>query len=407
MAKIRKVLMIVENVPAPVDHRVWPEAIVLRDNGFQVSIISPKGTTDQRESYICIDNIHIYRYHVPVIEMNYISYVVEYSVALLMTFCLSLKILFQRGFDVIHTANPPDIFFIIGLFYRLMGKKFVFDQHDLSPELFQVISKKRAKLIYRLMCFFEMCSYKVATLVIVTNESQKRFAIERGHCLPDRVFVVRNGPSIKQPKAVVTDAQLKFGCSFLLGYVGLMGVQDGVEYTLYALRELIKRGRRDVSLVLIGNGSNFPVLRALTGELQLDDYIHFTGLVSREEVVRYLSEVDIGLVPDPQNGLNEYSTMIKTMEYMVLGKPIVAFDLMETRFTSQEAALYARPNLVEDFTNKIERLLDDEELRLKMGRFGQQRVEKELRWEHTSKNLVCAYRVLFPVGCESLASSHS
>lgn len=408
MAKIHKVLMLVENVPAPQDLRVWPEAIVLRDQGYQVSIISPKGVTDQRESYTCIDKIHIYRYHLPAIEQKYVGHIIEYSVALLMTFWLSLKVLFERGFDVLHTANPPDIFFMLGLFYRLLGKKFIFDQHDLSPELFQVIFKKHAKLIYKMMRFFEWCSYQVATLVIVTNESQKRCAIKRGHRRADRVFVVRNGPSAGRMKAAAPDPLLKAGHPFLLGYVGIMGVQDGVEYALYALHELVyKRGRRDVSLILLGDGSHLPVLRALASELQLDGYINFTGLVPREEVVRYLSAIDVGLIPDPQNGLSEYSTLMKTMEYMALGKPIVAFDLAETRFSAQEAALYARPNLLEDFADKIEMLLADEELRAKLGQFGRHRIEKELSWEHTSKNLVCAYEALLPVGSKSLALSQS
>jgi glycosyltransferase involved in cell wall biosynthesis len=275
MAKIRKVLMLVENTSAPADHRVWPEAIVLRDNGFQVSVISPKGSEDHRESYICIDDIHVYRYHLPVIEHKYIGYVVEYAVSLVMTFCLSWKVLFQRGFDVLHTANPPDIYFLIALFYRLLGKKFVFDQHDLSPEMFQVIFKKRAHVIYRLMRFFEKCSYKTADVVITTNESQKRFAIERGHCRPERVFVARNGPG--QQTVVEIDPALKGDRPFLLVYVGLMAVQDGVEYTLYALDELVhKRGRQDIAMVLLGDGSIMPVLRTLTHRLQLDEHVRFT-----------------------------------------------------------------------------------------------------------------------------------
>lgn len=397
MAKISKVLMVVENVPVPQDRRVWAEAMVLRDNGYQVTIISPKGTVDQRESYICIDNIHIYRYHMPTVGQKYLAYLVEYSIALLMTFCLSLKALFQHGFDVIHVANPPDIFFVMGLFYRLLGKKYIFDQHDLSPEMFQAIFKKRARWIYKVMRFFEKCSYKVASLVIVTNESQKRFAVERGHCRPDRVFVVRNGPTMRQWEDVEPDLQLKAGRTFLLGYIGIMGVQDGVEYTLYALHELVyKRGRQDVSLLLLGDGSNFPVLRSLASELQLDEYANFTGLIPQEEVARYLSAIDIGLVPDPQNGLNEFCTMLKTMDYMASGKPMVAFDLMETRFTAQEAALYARPNLTEDFADKIEVLLADEELRAKMGRAGQHRVTQVLSWEYSKECLISAYITLFP-----------
>jgi len=340
--------MIVENVPAPKDRRVWPEAITLRDYGFQVSIISPKGVSECRESYACVDGIHLYRYKIPAIGHKYIGYAAEYGVALLMTFWLSMRVLFRHGFDVIHTANPPDIFFIIGLFYRIFGKKFVFDQHDLSPELFQVLFKKRSNLLYKLMRFLEWCSYKTAHLVIVTNVSQKRFAIERGHCRADRVFVVRNGPDLRQWKLAGPQPELKRERPYLLGYVGFMSVQDGVEYALYALHDLVhKRGRQDVSLVLMGEGASAPALRILAHELQLDEYVNFTGWISKEDVLCYLTVTDIGLIPDPKKGLNEFSTMLKTMEYMAIGKPLVAFDLAETRFSAQDAALYATPNSVE------------------------------------------------------------
>lgn len=394
MTKKRKILMLVENVPAPQDPRVWPEAITLRDHGFQVSIISPKGVSEHQESSICIDGIHIYRYRIPVIEHKYIGYILEYSVALLMSFWLSFKVLFQHGFDVIHTANPPDIFFLIGFFYRLFGKKFVFDQHDLAPEMFQVIFKKRSKLIYKLMCFLEMCSYRMAHLVIVTNESQKRFAIERGRV--DNIFVVRNGPKLRQSTSLTPEPELKRGRPYLLGYVGFMGIQDGVDYTLHALHELVhKRGRQDVSLVLMGDGGYAPTLHRLARELQLDEYVNFTGWISKEDVIHYLTVVDIGLVPDPQNGLNEFSTMLKAMEYMAMGVPLVAFDLAETSFSAQDAALYAQPNLVEDFANKIEELLANEELRLRMGAIGRKRVEEILCWNHTKNNLLLAYETLF------------
>lgn len=397
MGKRRKVLMLVENVPAPADRRVWPEALVLRAQGYQVSIISPKGKHDHREAYICLEDIHIYRYHLPEFEQKYLGHLVEYSVSLLMTFYLSLKVLAQRGFDIIHTANPPDTFFLLGLFYRLFGKKFVFDQHDISPELFQVIFKKRAQWLYKIMLLLEKWSYQAAHLVITTNESQKQRAIARGHCRADRVFVVRNGPDLREWKPVQPDPQIKGTRPFLLGYIGLMSVQDGVEYTLYALEELVhKRGRRDISLMLIGRGSSLAVLQRLAKKLDLEEYVTFTGLVPREEVPRYLASIDVGLIPDPQNGVNEYSTMLKTMDYMAASKPIVAFDLVETRFTAQEAALYASPNLAEDLANNIEILLADEELRTRLGQFGRKRLEEALSWEHTSQNLVSAYTTLLP-----------
>src|SRR5438876_1308563 len=399
MTTTRKILMVVENLPAPADTRVWSEATTLRDHGFQMSIICPKGSSRHRESYICIDNIHIYRYQLPKVTNKYTSYLAEYAVAIVMTFWLSLKVLMRHGFDVIHAANPPDLFFIIGLFYRLLGKKFLFDQHDLAPEMFQVKFKGRMKLLYRLQFFLERCSYQTADLVIVTNSSQRRFAIERGGCPPERVFVVRNGPDLERLKLVTLESELKGGRPYLLVYVGVMSLQDGVEYALYALHDLIyKRDRQDISLVLMGDGDYLSSLHALTHKLQLDEYVNFTGWVSREDIVRYLTAADVGLSPDPQNGLNEYFTMIKTMEYMAMGKPAVAFDLTETRFSAQDAVLYATPNLVEDFANKIEVLLDNEELRLKMGAFGRKRIEEELSWDHTKEHLLLAYEKLFSGG---------
>src|SRR6266436_3214005 len=249
MATTRKILMLVENLPVPADSRVWAEATTLRDQGFQVCIICPKGSSQYRESYICIDNIHIYRYQLPTAMNKFASYIGEYGIALSMTFCLSFKVLFRHGFDVIHTANPPDLFFIIGLFYRLLGKKFIFDQHDLAPEMFQVKFNGRMKPVHKLLLFLERCSYRTASAVITTNLSQKRFAIERGHCHLDKVFVVRNGPELDRIKLVTPEPELKRGRRYLLTYVGEMGIQDGIDNALYALHHLVhKRGRQDVLL---------------------------------------------------------------------------------------------------------------------------------------------------------------
>ncbi|MFL5706842.1 MAG: glycosyltransferase family 4 protein [Ktedonobacteraceae bacterium] len=405
MAKTYKVLMLIENCSIPFDNRVWAEATTLRDYGFQVSIISPKGSRMDRESYICIKDIHIYRYELPTIANKYAAHILEYTVALFMTFLLSFKVLFRHGFDVIHTANPPDIFFLVGLFHRVFGKKFIFDQHDLSPEVFQVKFNGSMKFLHRLLLFIERCSYRTSGVVITTNASQKRFAIERGHCQPDMVFIVRNGPELDRIKLVQPEPELKRGRRYLLAYVGSMEVQYGVEYALYALHDLVyKRGRQDVSLVLMGDGGQAPALRSLSHELQLDEYVHFTGWLLAEDVVRYLTVADIGLTTCPKNAHNEYATSIKTMEYMAMGKPGVAFDLAETRISAQDAALYATPNVPTDFANKIEMLLDDEELRLSMGALGRKRIEEILNWEHDKLNLLLAYKKLFPLGFKSLVS---
>lgn len=402
MGHVKKILMLDENLPVPADPRVWKEARTLQQHGFSVSVICPKGTTHCQESYICIDGIHIYRYRLPTTGNKYTAYITEYSVAMVMTFLLSIKVLVRHGFDVIHAANPPDMFFLIGLFYRLLGKKYIFDQHDLAPEMFALKFQGKMKIMYRLLLLLEWCSYRIAQQVIVTNQSQKWMATQRGQCSPDKVFVVRNGPDLTRLQKSLPEPALKQGRPYLLAYVGVMGIQDGIDYALRALHTLIyTRGRQDISLVLMGDGDALPALQKLSHQLQLDSYVNFTGWVESKEMMRYLSTADIGLSPDPQNGLNELSTMIKTMEYMAMSKPIVAFDLTETRFSAQEAALYAKPNVVEDFADKIETLLDDRALRHNLGAYGRRRIEEELSWNTSTAYLLLTYRQLFPKSLES------
>ena len=408
MAKVNKVLMLVENISVPLDNRVWSEARALRNAGFQVSVICPKGIGRDEESYICLEGIHIYRYQLATIGNKYISYLAEYCCSLFITFLLSLKVFFKHGFDVIHAGNPPDVFFLIGLFYRLLGKKYIFDQHDIAPELFKVKFNGRMNLLYKFQLFLEKSSYRTSHLVITSNTSQKKRAIERGGCHARKVFVVRNGPNSKQMELVSPEPELKRGRRYLLAYVGFMSSQDGVEYALHALQYLVyKCQRQDISLVLMGDGDRAPKLRELAHELELDEYVNFTGWIEKEDVLRYLSVADIGLTPDPQNGLNEYSTMLKTMEYMAMGKPIVSFDLQEARFSSQEAALYAIPNLVEDFAEKIEILLNNQELRREMGVIGRKRIEQELSWEHNKENLITAYEAIFTGKTKTSVSSNN
>ncbi len=396
-----KVLMLVENLSVPADPRVWREARTLCHYGFQVSIICPKGEMRDQESYICIEGIHIYRYRLSMTIRKSSDYIKEYAIAMLMTFWLSLRVHFRQGFDVIHAANPPDTFFVIGLLYKLFGKKYIFDQHDLAPEMFRVKFPNRMKTLYKLLLLFERWSYRAADIVITTNESQKRFAIERGGCSNEKVIVVRNGPDTVRFTSATPEQALKSGRQHLLAYLGVMGAQDGVEHVLYALYELIHtRQRQDASLVLMGDGDQLATLQVLTHQLKLEAYVHFTGWLVSADMLRYLTVADIGLSPDPSNELNDHSTMLKTMEYMAMGKPVVAFDLPETRFSAQNAALYAAPNKVEDFADKIEILLDDEHLRLEMGVLGRKRIEEELCWERTKRNLLVAYNALFPESAE-------
>ncbi|HEY7417232.1 MAG TPA: glycosyltransferase family 4 protein [Ktedonobacteraceae bacterium] len=395
VGQVHKVLLLIENCSVPLDSRVWAEAITLREHGFQVSVIGPKGTNLDQESYVCLDGVHVYRYWSPSGNSTYIAYMLEYGVAMVMTSLLSLKVLLRHGFDVIHVANPPDTYFVIGLFYRLLGKRFIFDQHDLSPELFLVKFSGRMQFLHRFLLVMERCSYRIATLVITSNRTMKDFAIRRGHLQATRVFAVYNGVDLNRIKRVPPEPELKRGRRFLLAFVGAMEVQDGVEYLLLALHALIhKRGRQDVSLVLMGDGNHAPALRKLAHELQLDEYVHFNGWTHAKDVVRYLSVADVGLVPESQNGLNEYCTLGKTLEYMAVGKPSVAFDLPETRHVARDAALYAKPNSAEDFADKIETLLNDEPLREQMSAVGRKRIEEEFSWDHTKTDLLRAYEAL-------------
>jgi glycosyltransferase involved in cell wall biosynthesis len=328
---------------------------------------------------------------------------------MVMTLLLSFKVLLRQGFDILHVANPPDTYFLMGLFYRLLGKRFIFDQHDLSPELFQVKFSRRMPLLYRLLLSMERCSYRIATLVITSNRTMKEFALERGHVQAQKVFAVYNGVDLNRIKRVSPEPELKRGRRLLLAFVGAMEVQDGVETLLQALHTLVhKRDRQDVSLVLMGDGDHAPALRKLAHELHLDAYVHFNGWTTAKDVVRFLSVADVGLVPEPQNGLNEYCTLGKTLEYMAMGKPSVAFDLPETRRVAQDAALYAKPNSIEDFTDNIETLLNDENLRGHMGAMGRKRIEEEFSWDHTKMELLRAYQALVTkTERESLGDSSS
>ncbi len=407
MATPEKVLMLVENLSVPADPRVWREARTLAQDGYQVSVICPKGETRDKETYVCIDGIHIYRYHLPMMPSTARGYMQEYSLALLKTFSLTWKVLCKHGFDVIHAANPPDLFFLIGILYRPGGKKFIFDQHDLSPEMLRVKFQKNKSRLYNVLRLLERFSYKTAHLVITTNGSQKQIAMQRGGCKPEKVFIVRNGPDLaKYPAHMPVDPMLKaqFGKRFLLAYVGVMGSQDGIEYAIQAVDELVhQRQRRDVGLLLMGDGEQLAVLQELTSKLGLEEYVFFMGWLQREEMLHYLAICDIGLTPDPSNELNDRSTMLKTMEYMATSKPIVAFDLPETRISAQEAALYATHNSISEFADHIETLLNDTDLRVTMGRIGRQRVEEELCWERTSLYLLQAYSTLFPAHTASFA----
>lgn len=392
----RGVLILVENLSVPFDRRVWLEAVALRDEGFTVSVICPRGAHRDAEPYAEIDGIAIYRYRLPATATTVATYVKEYGVAMLQTLRLSVQVYRERGFRVIHGCCPPDLFFLIGLLYRPLGVRYVFDHHDLSPEIFRANFGERFSLLHRLLLLLERLSFLTAHTVITTNESLKQIAMRRGGVPPDRLFVVRTGPDSARLRQVPKEQQPHLGHAHIIAYLGVMGAQDGVDFALRAAGIIVHgHGRTDIGFVFIGAGDQLRNLRNLTEELGLDAHVTFTGRVSDEELVGYLSASDVCLSPDPKNGFNELHTMNKTMEYMALGKAVVAFDLEETRRSADAAAVYARPNDVEDFARKVIELIDDPPRRKAMGEFGMTRVREELGWDHCRARLLDAYAHAF------------
>ncbi len=391
----RRVLIIVENLPVPFDRRVWQEASTLRQAGYEVSVICPtgKGCEARRE---IIDGIHIFRH--PLFEARGpIAYAVEYLAALFWQGWLAWRVLVSRGFDVIHVCNPPDTMFLVGGFFRLaLGRRLVFDHHDLCPELYAA-KYGREDLFHRLLLKLERWTYRNADIAIATNESYRRIAIERGGMDPQRVYVVRSGPHLDRMKLMPPVDALKRGRRYLIGYVGVMGKQEGIDYLLRAAHHIVYDiGRIDVHFTLVGSGPELDVLKALAVEIGVSEYMTFTGRVPDQQLLEILNTADVCVNPDEVNEMNDKSTMNKIMEYMALGKPIVQFDVTEGRFSAQEASLYAKPNDPVDLASKILELLDDPARRERMGKFGRQRVLSALAWNHEAPKLLQAYESLWP-----------
>jgi glycosyltransferase involved in cell wall biosynthesis len=392
--KPRRVLIIVENLPVPFDRRVWQEATTLNSAGYQVSIICPtgKGFEAKRE---LIGGILILRHALPLEGSGALGYVAEYGAALFWEFVLAWRVLLTRGFDVIHACNPPDTIFLIGVFFKLLGKQFLFDHHDINPELYEAKFGRRDRL-YKLMLLLEKWTFKTANVSIATNESYRRIALERGGMRPDRVFVVRSGPNLDRLKIGPPVEALKNGRRFLVGYVGVMGKQEGIAYLLQAAHHIVFGvGRRDVQFGLVGGGTDLEQMKRYALDLGLSEYVTFTGRVPDEEMLAMLNTADVCVNPDVANEMNDKSTMNKIMEYMALAKPIVQFDLTEGRFSAQDASLYAAKNDPVDLAGKILSLLDDAGARTRMGNFGRARVENELAWQFEAPKLLEAYDALF------------
>ena len=385
------VLVLVENMSVPADRRVWAEARALVSLGHRISVVCPRGTSRDLEEREELEGVTIHRFHHREAKAGPWSYLREYGSALRDMRRLARAIDRERRVDVVHVCNPPDVLFLAVRRLRRRGARLVFDHHDLVPELYEARFGRRGGALYRAALRFEQQTFRAADVVLSPNESYRRIAIERGGKPPEDVFVVRIAPDLSRFTATSPDPKLRRGKRHLIAYAGTIGPQDGVDHALRALRDLGGR-RDDWHAVIAGSGDWRDDAIALSHELELGDRAEFPGHLGDEELIRLLSTADVCLSPEPKNALNDASTMIKVVEYMALAKPVVAYDLTETRFSAGDAALYAPPSDASALASCVDRLLDDDALRLTMGAEGRRRIENELSWARSVESLEQAYR---------------
>jgi glycosyltransferase involved in cell wall biosynthesis len=391
---MNKILIVVENLPVPFDTRVWKEACALNDAGYQVSVISPRGK-GYTKNHEVLDGVHIYRHPAPPEGNSAFGYIREYALALFWEFIYAWWVFFTRGFQVIQGCNPPDNIVFVALPFKLFGVKYIFDHHDANPELY-VSKYEREDLLYRIQVWLERVTYRFADVVMATNESYKTLAVRRGSKDPRDVFVVRNGPDLDKFKLVPAQPALKHGKPFLVGYVGTMSIQDGLDILLDVVDDIRKRGRNDVHFTCVGGGPGLAGLRQMMKEKNLEEIVNFTGRVPDADLLAILSTADVCVNPDKPCEMNDISTMIKVTEYMALGKPMVQFDLKEGRFSAGGSSLYSdAEGGAHDFAGNVLWLLDHPEERRRMGALGRKRVEEELAWKYSVKNLIDAYERAF------------
>lgn len=387
----RKVLIIVENLPVPFDTRVWQEATTLAANGYTVSVISPTGKGYDKE-YEFLQGVHVYRHKLPKDGNGALGYAREYGAALWHEYRLAKKCYKEVGFDCIHGCNPPDDIWMVAKLFKNKGVDYIFDHHDICPELYEAKFGKTSGMFYKSQLWLERQTYKHCKFAFVTNESYKKIAIERGGMKPEDVFVLRSGPKLERLKIQEPKNEIKRGKKFMVGYLGVIGQQEGIEYLLKAAKYIKELpGRNDVFWGIVGGGPDVEHMKKLSLDMGLDDIVEFTGRVPDQTLLDYLNTADVCVNSDEYNAMNDKSTMNKVLEYMALGKPLVQFDLTEGRYSAQEASLYVKRNDAEDMAKKILELLDNPEKRKQMGEYGRNRVINELSWEHTSKALLEGY----------------
>jgi glycosyltransferase involved in cell wall biosynthesis len=391
-ASCPRVLILVQNLPVPFDRRVWQEALALTAAGYRVHVICPR-TADYPRRREIIDGIHIYRYSPGPEARHSVACLREYSIAVLSQLRLALVVRFRHRIDVVHICNPPDLLFLVALPLMALGARLIYDHHDACPEVMIAKGHHEGGRLVRLMTLLERLTYRAAHVSIETNDSFRDIAMRRGGMSPSDVFVVRSAPRDKRFAAARPNQQWRRGRKHLVGYVGIMGRQDGLDNLVDAAHLITRQwARDDVQFILVGDGPELARLRQKVTALGLDDHVEFTGLVSSDEILgSILVTTDVCVSPDEANSMNNISTMNKVLEYMALGKPIVQFDLREGRVSAGDSSLYAANNDVSALAEAITRLLDDPDLRARMGHIGQQRLKDSLSWEMQVPSLLAAY----------------
>jgi glycosyltransferase involved in cell wall biosynthesis len=390
-----RVLILVQNLSVPFDRRVWLECQSLIDAGFEVAVVCPKSAGDP--TYSSLNGVDLFKYRPYASGGSGTSFVIEYVYSFFATLLLSLRASARGRFAVVQSCNPPDLFWPIGILFRVLyGSAFVFDHHDLCPELYQSRFPDGRKLVYRALRLMERWTMRTADHVISTNGSYRQIVLDRDGVPPDDVTVVRTGPDLTRLIRTTPKPELRRARPYLAAYLGVMGPQDGVDIVLEVAAHVVHRlGRHDISFTLIGSGDCFDELVAQSERLNLTGYVAFTGRIPDGDVSAILSTADVGISPDPKNPLNEVSTMNKTMEYMAFALPVVAFDLRETRISAGDAAVYATPNNVDELARLLVDLIDDEPRRSAMGATGRARIEDELAWNHQASHYVGVYEGIF------------
>lgn len=389
-ARPRRVLIVVENLPVPFDRRVWSEATTLAAAGYDVSVICPTGKGHEAR-FERLEGVDVHRHPLPVEGDGAFGYLREYGAALWWQLRLAFRVLRRRGVDVLHGCNPPDLIFLVAWALRPFGVRYVFDHHDICPELYETKFGRRG-LLWRAMVLLERLTFRTATVSIATNESYAGIARRRGGMAAGDVFVVRSGPKVEKLPIRAPKPELRKGAAHLIGYVGVIGKQEGLDLLLDAAEHLIRRmGREDVHFGVVGGGPELQAIRDDCAARGLDPWFTFTGRAPDDLLLDMLNTADVCVNPDRVTPMNDLSTMNKILEYMTLKKPIVQFEMKEGRESAGEASLYARPDDPVDFAGKIAWLLDRPEERARMGEIGRERVLTMFSWDHSRPKLLAAY----------------